>query len=230
MMIGMRGGVAIAAFCLALPAHAQVFTSYWLGPTGFLWETCGSLQGDSGCFGGGTVNGYGNLCAVMEDSEHPNNASVSSKQRIYLLDNNATGKDDVVLHVLEKKIVVNGSSAQTTFTDVTDVPLSIAGGQPCQAAANKNIIAAGIASQNPQVALIDKNTLSVLPRHFVGRPRPPGRHPTTPGMLSIQSDASGYISIVMNDTFEILDPKGQGEEEGGGAFDVIPQGNALILP
>ena len=101
-MIGIRAAIAAAGFCMALPAHAQVYTSYWLSPTGFLWQTCGSLENSRGCFGGGQVSGYGHLCAVMEDDERPNNANVSTKQRLYFLDNNATGKGDVVLHVLEK--------------------------------------------------------------------------------------------------------------------------------
>jgi hypothetical protein len=171
------------------------------------------------------VNGFGNLCAAMEDRERPNNPNVSNKERIYLMDNNATGKKDVVLHVLEKKIVVNGSNEVTSFTPVTDLPLPLVlGAATCLAAENRAVIVVGSNAPGSSETIIDKKTLAILPRRYTLK------HGTTPGVTAITSDASGYISVNSPQGFFVLDPNGHGVEEGGGTTYVIPDGNALVIP
>lgn len=221
-MIGIKSAIAAASvsLCAAMPAHAQLFTTYNFSPTQLNWITCGSIPGSSGCFGAGSVQGFGHLCAVLEDKSKSKSGSYSSKQRIYLMDNNATGKKDVVLHVFEKIIVVSGNSASTAFNKVSDVSLPLTGSATCQAAANDAVIIAGTTTST-QAAYVVKKTLAASP---FGGFSPPA------DVTAITSDALGYISVNFNGGFYLIGPKGEGEEDGGGQAYVIPQDNGLVLP
>jgi hypothetical protein len=216
--------VTVVALCAAMPARAQLYTTYNFTPTQVSWITCGSTQGSEGCYGSGSLNGYGHLCAVLEDNDISKSGSYNSKQRLYFMDNNATGNNDVALHVLEKKITVSDNYATTTFTKVDDVALPLTDGAACQIAANKVVILAGT-TQSTNAAYIVKKTLAAS---SYGGFSPPEQ------VTSITSDAAGYISVNFAGSpftgFYLIGPNGEGEEDGGGNAYVIPKDNGLILP
>jgi hypothetical protein len=225
-MIGIRTAIAAAAvaLCGAMPAHAQLYTTYNFTPTTLSWITCGSIPGSSGCFGAGSVSTFGHICGVLEDKSKSKSGSYSSKQRIYVMDDNATGNNDVVLHVLEKKIAVNGNQAITTFDKVADASLPLVGASPCQIAANNVVILAGT-TQSTNAAYIVKKTLAVSPYSGFSPPI---------NVAAITSDASGYITVNFADNtytgFDLIGPDGEGLEGGGGNAYVIPKDNGLIVP
>jgi hypothetical protein len=225
-MIAIRTAIAAAgiALCSAMPAHAQLYTTYSFTPTSLNWTTCGSLLGSSGCFSSGSVISFGHICAVLEDKSRSQSGSYDSKQRIYVMDNNATGNNDVVLDVLEKKIVVSDNYATTTFTKIADASLPLVGGAACQIAANNVVILAGT-TQSTNAAYIVKKTLAVS---SYGGFTPPLE------VTTITSDASGYITVNFAGNpftgFGLIGPNGAEESGGGGNAYVIPKDNGLILP
>jgi hypothetical protein len=210
---------AVAAAILApSSARAQLYTTYSFADTGFNWITCGSTQQSEGCYGSGSVTTFGHLCAIFED---PETGSVyDNKQRIYALDSNATGKKDVVLHVLTKLVSVDGSGyAQTIFKPFKDVSLPLTGGNnvTCFAATNKAAILAGT-SASTQAAYVQRKTFATS---GYGGFSPPET------VTGITVDASGYITVNFQGGFYLIGPDGSGQEDGGGNADLIPRGNAL---
>lgn len=202
----------------AAPARAQLFTTYGFSGSQFTWLTCGSTPEEEGCFGSGTVTGFGNICAVLEDAQHGHGSTTT--QRIYVLDNQAAGKS-VALDVLDETIVVSQSGyATTTFSAVKSVALPLVAGGKCQAAANSVAILAGT-SKSTVASYIAKKTLVAS---AYGGFSPPET------VTSITADASGYIAVNFTDGFYLIGPDGSGEEDGGGNQLVIPQNQALVLP
>ncbi len=199
-------------------ARAQLYTTYNLSPNGFSWITCGSTSALEGCFGSGAELNFGRLCAIVSDGNA--GTTFDSTQKIYALDSNATGKNDVVLHYLTRRISVDATGyAYTTFKDVKDVGLPLVGGNKvsCYAADNAAVIVAGT-NTSTGAAVVRKNSLAVSNS---GGFSPPAT------LIGITADASGNIAINFNGGFELIGPTGSGLADGGGNGYVLPLHNAL---
>ena len=212
--------VSAAAAVMLAPtsAHAQLYTTYSFANTGFSWITCGSTPEGDGCYGTGSITSYGHLCAIFESAE--TGTTYDNKQRIYALDSNATGKKDVVLHILTKSIMVDQSGyAHTTFTPFKDLSLPLIGGNTvkCYASINRVAIIAGT-SDSTQAAYVQRKSLVVS---SIGGFSPPET------VTGVTVDAAGYISVNFQDGFYLIGPDGSGLEDGGGNAYLVPGGNAL---
>jgi hypothetical protein len=211
---------ALSAACVLapVPARAQLYTTYNFDNAGFNWVTCGSTPQSEGCYGSGAVTTFGHLCAIFED--YASGTTYDYKQHVYALDNNATGKKDVVLHILTLSISTDQTGfAHTTFTPLTNVKLPLTGGNgvKCYAAENGAAIVAGT-NASTQAAYIDRKTLAVS---GYGGFSPPAT------VSGITVDAAGYITVNFQGGFYLIGPDGSGQEDGGGNAYLIPRGNAL---
>ena len=201
-----------------LQARAQLYTTYNLSPSGFSWVTCGSTSAQEGCFGSGAMLSFGRLCAIVSDADA--GTTFDSTQKIYALDSNATGKNDVVLHYLTRRVSVDATGfAYTTFKDVKDVsaPLIRANDVSCYAADNAALIVVGT-STSTGAAVVRKNSLVVSSS---GGFSPPAT------LIGIAADASGNIAVNFHGGFEFIGPTGSALEDGGGNGYVLPLHNAL---
>jgi hypothetical protein len=199
-------------------AGSTLFTTYNFSPSEFTWLTCGSTSVSEGCYGSGTVSGFGNACAILSDGV--TGISTKFEQRIYVLDKNATGKNDAVLHVLTRQVYVDGSGfAHTKFTKAKDVSLPLTGGNGvrCFASDNAAIIATGT-SKSTEAAIVNKSSLVAS---SYGGFSPPA------DMIGITTDASGYITLNFDGGFYLLGPDGSLQEDGGGNAYLIPLHNAI---
>jgi hypothetical protein len=217
--LALTFATGLACSLVPVQARAQLYTTYNFSGAGFSWITCGSTSLSEGCYGSGTVTGFGRLCAILSDTIV--GSSTSSLQRIYALDSEGNGKRDVVLHYLTRRISVDSSGyAYTTFTDVKDVRLPLEGGPhvACYAADNDSVIAAGTSTSTTAAVLV-KPSLKVS---SYGGFSPPAT------MTGIAADAAGNIALNFSGGFYLLGPNGGGLEDGGGNAFVIPLHNAYI--
>lgn len=166
------------------------------------WSTCGSTGPTSGCYGAGTLQGFGNACAAL--SGPGGRLYVFDKQS---LDANGEPTQEAALFVFRQSIEVSGDGQATvSFRQVKKAPLPLQGGATahCFIAANAQDVVLGTDADGA-IAWLDKKTNAV-------RPGASGAGKTS----SITANEAGFVVIVNEDkSLAIYDQNSQLQQSGG---------------
>jgi hypothetical protein len=211
---GMFCTGSAAAMAQTAPSN---YTTYNFSPTEISWITCGATSTSEGCYGSGTIKGFGKICAVLQD---PAKSSDKSRNNLYVLDSDYKHQGTVALHVIRKTVTTANGYITTKFTRLQTIDLALQGGRSvgCEAAANANVVVAGTNTSTTAIE-INKSTFAT---GSVGGFSPPAN------VTSIVADAAGYITVNFGEGFYLLGPDGSGVEDGGGSAYLIPGDNAYI--
>ena len=217
-----RIALVAGMFCVgSAAAIAQTgpsnYTTYNFSPTSITWITCGSTSTSEGCYGSGEINGFGKICAVLQDTAK---ASDKSRNDLYVLDSDYKHQGTVALHVIRKTVTTANGFITTKFARLQTIDLPLQGGHNvgCQAAANASVVIVATNASTTAVE-INKGTFSA---GSVGGFSPPST------VTSIVADAAGYITVNFGEGFYLFGPDGSGVEDGGGSAYLIPGDNAYI--
>ena len=180
---------------------------------------CGSTGGSEGCYGSANLNPpFDYACGVLQGK--PKTSGDTITRAIYVLDKRTSTTDDMMLYVYERKDVIQNSDDSVSATLKATVDLGITGGASanCMLAGNDAYVYAGT-DVSASVATVNKRSNKI--GHVAGRV--PGD-----GLVSITADDRGYVALNFTDSFYVVDPKGNDEEDGGGNASFINQRNGWI--
>ena len=125
-----RGFTAMALACLGVvPSRANAatnITTYQLSANAIGWSTCGVTNAAAGCFGSGELDGFGNVCAIMESASSTKDEK--TRRDLYVLDSDYDQKGSVALFVLRMVVTEFNASIATRFTKLKMLPLPLTGG------------------------------------------------------------------------------------------------------
>ncbi|MBS0380609.1 MAG: hypothetical protein JSS29_19175 [Proteobacteria bacterium] len=221
--------LVLGALCPAWAAapDAGLFTTYNVNNnlTAAYWFLCGSTQQTEGCYSSGTLGPFGRIGAMLESHPAINGDTVT--RQIFVLDlASGTGGTGVTLYVYSRQDVITESSAVSTMTLKTTIPLpQLAGGAAATAsmAANNTHLYVGTNLGSQAVSVARKSWL-ITTIGGVGGPA---------SVSSITADAYGFVTVtfgvgVQSSGFYVFGPNGNSPEDGGGAEFMLDTSNAVI--
>lgn len=190
------------------------------GHTSVSFVVCGSLPETNGCYGSGDLDPpFEAACAVLQGSPNYNGDVIT--RDIYVLDKRSSGKTAVQLYIYQRKdTITDNSNDSVSVTLKHTIALPIKGGPnaDCALAGNNAAVYAGTTKDTVAVS-IDKQTHVV---NTLGGFSPPEK------LVGITADDRGFISLLFSDGFYVIDPKGHGDGDGGGAASLINTRNGWI--
>jgi len=213
--------LAVALLGATLPLHAAIdstlFTNYTLNSphTSIEWVVCGSLPGSDGCYGAGSLGPFGRVGAMIEGNPSINLAKGTVTRYIYVLDVAAGAAADLVALSIYKKVdTIVGSSDSITVTAFKTVVLPLTGGASTEAsmAANNLFVYIGT-NQDPSAVQLKKSNFAITQFSVISG---------SPTVSSITANKYGFVTVTWGSSdgtsgFEVLDPTGRPQEDGGGA-------------
>lgn len=228
MKINVATVFAVISSCAgmqpALAASSQIdaglFATFSASQTSVSFVVCGSLPESEGCYGSATLSPFESVCAVLQGTPNYKTNGVVERD-IYILDRRASKNASVLLYVYKRKDTISDGGYDSVSTMLArTVPLASEGGPnaKCSMAGNNAAIYAGT-SKDTFANVIDKNTYVVT--RYGGFSPPAHLH-------SITADERGYVAIHFDGGFYVVGPDGRGEEDGGGAADMINTRNGWI--
>jgi hypothetical protein len=199
--------------------YSGLFATYSANATSVSFTVCGSLPQTEGCYGGGTMQPFEQACAVLEGTPKINKKNVMTRA-IYVLDKRTSNTAPINLYVYKRTDTLTDSYDTVQVTLVQSVPLGLTGGASshCSLAGNLDYVYAAT-DQDTTAAGINKTTLAVSQ---LGGFSPPST------ITSITADDRGYVSLHFGEGFYVFAPDGSGEEDGGGAADMVNSRNGWI--
>lgn len=213
--------VVLSFFGTALPLHAALdstlSTNYSLNPGARTidWVVCGSLPGNAGCYGAGSIGTFGKLGAILEGGATTNTVKGTVTRLIYVLDVAAgTNANQVELDIFKKVDTIAGGSDTITVTSYKTVTLPLTGGSAATASMASNKTFLYIGTNLDELAVqVKKGTLAIAQFSAVSGPLT---------VSSITTNAYGFVTVSWGSSngpggFETFDPTGRGIVEGGGA-------------
>lgn len=215
-------GLALAApvnpaFAKKTMLDAGLFTTYSSGGTSVNFVVCGSLPESEGCYGSGNLGNFEQACAVLEGTATQKGDVVS--RDIYVLDKRTSKTAPVTLYVFHRTdTITNQSFDSIQVTQTHQISLNVKGGAKsnCSMAANDAFVYAATDADTVAIG-IDKTSFTT---GQLGGFSPPET------VKSITADERGYVSLHFQDGFYVVGPNGVGEEDGGGAADMVGTRNA----
>jgi hypothetical protein len=183
---------------------------------------CGQTKDSEGCFASGSLGPFGHIGALLEDSPVITGNAVT--RRIYVLDV-ANGPEELVaLYVYTKTDIVTNSGDAVTVKADRRFELPLVGGKTVTPflAGNNAALFVGT-NKSEQAVILKKNDLQDINTIGAGSPPAP--------VAAITANSYGYVTIVWSDpnaSFEIFDPTGAGDGDGGGQEFVINNLNGVV--
>jgi hypothetical protein len=226
------GFLALLVFGAAVPLHAAaidatLYTSYSFGFGGRVdWVVCGSLQGSSGCFGGGELGQFGKVGALLEGISSTNVATQTVTRAVFVLDVAAgTSGNKVVLYVYREVELISSGNVSMTLSKVVSLPLNGSSNARASMAANAKFLYIGT-DENPEAVRVQKSNFAVT--------QVPGF--STPSFVSaITADKYGHVTVAWGsfsgsgpDGFFAFDANGAAIEEGGGGALLLNTTQAVL--
>jgi hypothetical protein len=225
----MRIGVTVAAIAAAwislgatygwakapkINPDDGVFTYYQTNSDGSVvsFEVCGTAGGGTGCFGTGYFSPLEHACGVLEGRTKWNGNV--GRRAIYVLDKRASSDSPLLLYVYQRSDRASDTDYNVKLKLKQTITLNIDGltGGPnshCSMAASDNFIYAGT-DTGLAAAKIGKADLLFTPIRGIGG-----------GVVSITADARGWVAVSFVGGFDIFDPEGNSNTDGGGLVDMV---------
>jgi hypothetical protein len=199
--------------------YSGLFATYSANATSVSFTVCGSLPESEGCYGFATMQPFEQACAVLEGKPKINKDNVMTRA-IYVLDKRTSKAAPITLYVYKRTDTLTDSDDTVQVTLEQSVPLGLTGGSSshCSMAGNDDYVYAAT-DQDETAAGINKKTLTVSQ---LGGFSPPST------ITSITADDRGYVSLHFVEGFYVFAPDGSGEEDGGGAADMVNTRNGWI--
>jgi hypothetical protein len=211
-VLAVGGGQALAGEPPAL--DNGLFATFNNSKTSVSFIVCGATGGTSGCYGSATLSApFDYACGVLQGK--PKTKGDTMTRAIYVLDKRTSSTVDAMLYVYERKDVIANGSDSVSATLMATVDLGITGGASshCMLGGNQAFVYAATDASSGVVA-VNKTTNATS--SLSGTP------------LSITADDRGYIAMNFTWGFDVVDPDGNGQEDGGGTASFINQRNGWI--
>lgn len=219
VLLPLAGGRALAHETPAL--DDGLFATFANAKTEVYFTVCGSTGGTEGCYGSGTMDPpFDYACGVLQGK--PKTVGDTMTRAVYVLDKRTSNTDDMMLFVYQRKDVIANGYDSVSVNLKTAVDLGITGGSAahCMMAGNDDYVYAATDASSG-IASVSKHK-NARDRRIVGRV--PGTAPA-----SISADDRGYVVLNFNDdSFYVVDPHGNEQEDGGGNYGFINQRNGWI--
>jgi hypothetical protein len=153
------------------------------------FSVCGGVPGSDGCYGGGSMQGFGHIAAMVESNPVVDTATSTVWRNVYILDDEAGGGTStaVSLSIYRLTTVVNGDRATILTSKLQTINLPLIGGSKANAymASNAGYLFIGT-DQTPHAVRFAKTNHAVTQ---VG-----GITPAV-NVSSITSDHYGYVTV-----------------------------------
>jgi hypothetical protein len=197
---------------------AGLYTEYQPETSELQYTVCGTVGDSTGCFGGGVLQPFEQVCAVLEGA--PKTKGNVMTRAVYVMDKRHSSSNPALLYVYTRTdtFSADGDTVETALNKT--ITLDFDGGQKtsCQLAGNDVQVFAGVVGE-ANYDVIDKKKLTAMPS---GESLP---------LISFKADDRGYISANFGGTGEyvIFDPKGIGRNGGPGVEYISGTHNGLTF-
>ena len=197
-------------FCLASTLDSGLFTTYTTdtGKTTLNWVVCGSIGSGSDCYSFGTLGPFVQIGSILETARVYDVREGTVTRSLYVIDQAfGSSQNGVALYVYQRVDTIAASYEHTVFTLKKTISLPLVGGSQAvvYAAANNGYLVVGT-NNSPTQVKVNKHTLAVTPLTLLSE------IPT-----SISTDGYGYVVLTSVDSFGVLGPDGNLQEDGGGS-------------
>lgn len=196
----------------------SLYTTFAVSNNSLSYSVCGQLPDSFGCYGGGSLTGYEQACAVLQGT--PTTKGNVMKRGLYVLDKRTSPTAPVLLYVYMRTDKITSTFDTVTVVLLDTINLGITGGAAahCSMAADKGYIFAGTDASANAIRISKKNYTLLA---FIGV----GSGGT---VENIVADQRGYISLKFGSGTDIIGNQGFTIQDGAEGVDLVGTSNAFI--